>query len=244
MSDTYTARLIDAAEERATAYDGDDRDCIKTDVINAFFAGSAFHAQDTAWPADMTAPARTQYPALFRPVDGGRYLVTFRDVPEALTQADDEAGALEMAEAALATALDFYFEDDRLPALPSALQPGERLVTLPLESDLLLTQRTLAALREAASSVAVWWTMIEAQEELATGDLTTNLPDNKVVLHFMGSGASTMVTAGQLRGLMTATGNAAGLLATPADRAEYARMRQAYEDGAQHDDKRADDDGI
>lgn len=34
--------LINAAEERAKLYDGDDRDCIKADVMNAFFAGAEY----------------------------------------------------------------------------------------------------------------------------------------------------------------------------------------------------------
>jgi hypothetical protein len=38
-------KLIDAAEEYATSYDDDDRDCIKTDVMNAFFAGAAYTIQ-------------------------------------------------------------------------------------------------------------------------------------------------------------------------------------------------------
>lgn len=32
--------LIDAANERAALYEGDDRECIKTDVMNAFYAGA------------------------------------------------------------------------------------------------------------------------------------------------------------------------------------------------------------
>lgn len=34
--------LINAAEDHATAYEDDDRECIKTDVINAFYAGFKF----------------------------------------------------------------------------------------------------------------------------------------------------------------------------------------------------------
>lgn len=35
-------QLIDAAESYASAYDGDDRPAIKTDVMNAFYAGAEF----------------------------------------------------------------------------------------------------------------------------------------------------------------------------------------------------------
>jgi hypothetical protein len=39
-----TDALIDAAEAYAEVYDGDDRQDIKTDVLNAFFAGSKYEA--------------------------------------------------------------------------------------------------------------------------------------------------------------------------------------------------------
>ena len=35
-------KLIDAADKYADNYNGDDRENIKTDVINAFFAGSRY----------------------------------------------------------------------------------------------------------------------------------------------------------------------------------------------------------
>lgn len=58
----------------------------------------------------------------------------------------------------------------------------------------------LAAIRKEASAFSVWWAMIQAHEELAEQPI----PDNATILHFMGSGASTMVTAKQLRDMMTA----------------------------------------
>lgn len=42
LTEEELGALIEAAEHHAEAYDGDDRECIKTDVINAFFAGAAF----------------------------------------------------------------------------------------------------------------------------------------------------------------------------------------------------------
>jgi antitoxin HicB len=62
----------------------------------------------------------------------GGFVVSFRDIPEALTQGDDEKEALEMAEDALINALDFYFDDQRPVPLPSKAKRGERLVGLPL----------------------------------------------------------------------------------------------------------------
>jgi antitoxin HicB len=71
------------------------------------------------------------YPAKFEPAEEGGFVVTFRDIPEAITQGDDEEETVAMAKDALITAMDFYFEDKRQGPLPSKLDAGERLVELP-----------------------------------------------------------------------------------------------------------------
>lgn len=73
-----------------------------------------------------------KYPATFAPAEEGGFVVTFRDIPEAITQGDDEAEALTEAQDALVTAMDFYFEDNRPVPAPSKARAGERLVALPL----------------------------------------------------------------------------------------------------------------
>ncbi|MCC2972201.1 type II toxin-antitoxin system HicB family antitoxin [Massilia sp. IC2-476] len=73
-----------------------------------------------------------KYPATFTPADEGGFVIKFRDIPEALTQGDDEAEALLMARDALTTSIDFYFEDQRKVPPPSKVQEGVRLVSLPL----------------------------------------------------------------------------------------------------------------
>ena len=55
------------------------------------------------------------YPARIRR-DGEGFVVSFPDIPEALTGAETREEALAMAADALTTAMDFYFEDRR-PAL-------------------------------------------------------------------------------------------------------------------------------
>jgi antitoxin HicB len=72
------------------------------------------------------------YPAVLTGDPAGGFVVSFRDIPEALTQGEDEKEALEMAEDALINALDFYFDDQRPVPLPSKAKRGERLVGLPL----------------------------------------------------------------------------------------------------------------
>lgn len=71
------------------------------------------------------------YPAKFAKAMEGGYVVTFRDIPEAITQGDNLAEAREMATDVLLSAMDFYFEDHRPVPLPSVVQADEELVELP-----------------------------------------------------------------------------------------------------------------
>ena len=72
-----------------------------------------------------------QYPARFKKEPEGGYTVTFPDIPEAITQGDTFEEAMEMAEDALATALEFYFDDHRAVPDPSEPKRGQHLVELP-----------------------------------------------------------------------------------------------------------------
>ena len=71
-----------------------------------------------------------KYPAIFDSDIGG-FVVTFRDIPEAITQGDDEAEAVDMAKDALLLSMNFYFEQKRQVPLPSKPRRGERLIPLP-----------------------------------------------------------------------------------------------------------------
>ena len=72
-----------------------------------------------------------RYPARFEPAEEGGYVVTFRDIPEAITQGDTLEEARSEAADALLTSMDFYFEDRRPVPAPSKAQKGEELVALP-----------------------------------------------------------------------------------------------------------------
>ncbi|MBB3193918.1 type II toxin-antitoxin system HicB family antitoxin [Roseateles terrae] len=90
---------------------------------------------------------RFSFPAKFEPdADTGGYVVTFRDIPEAITQGDSLEDARAMALDALATAMEFYQEEQRAVPEPSALEPGEELVTLPvsMQAKLLLLNEMVA----------------------------------------------------------------------------------------------------
>lgn len=71
------------------------------------------------------------YPAKFTPAEEGGFVVTFRDIPEAITQGDDMDEAREMAADVLLSAMDFYFDDRRPVPLPSPAEEGEVAVELP-----------------------------------------------------------------------------------------------------------------
>ena len=70
-----------------------------------------------------------QYPARLTK-DGSNILVTFRDVPEAITFGANEKEALENAVDALATGLSLYIDSGKDWPKPSAAIDGERLVFL------------------------------------------------------------------------------------------------------------------
>ena len=86
-----------------------------------------------------------RYPVNLRR-DGKFILVSFPDIPEAHTQGEDEAGALEMAKDALETALDFYFEGARKVPSPSKPKRGQRSIELPasLSAKVLLLNEMIA----------------------------------------------------------------------------------------------------
>lgn len=71
------------------------------------------------------------YPAIFTREEDGRYSVLFRDIPEALTCGDSLDDAKEMAQDALITAMDFYFEDRRIVPMPSRPKKSDVLIELP-----------------------------------------------------------------------------------------------------------------
>ncbi len=70
------------------------------------------------------------FPCILAPDPPG-YVVTFPDIPEAITGGGDLEESLEMAEDALAAALGGYVADKRLIPTPSLPTEGQRLVAVP-----------------------------------------------------------------------------------------------------------------
>ena len=73
-----------------------------------------------------------RYPINLVPAPEGGYVVSFPDIPEALTQGDSREEALDAALGALITAFEFYFEDNEPIPLPSVVATGDDCVEVPL----------------------------------------------------------------------------------------------------------------
>jgi antitoxin HicB len=81
--------------------------------------------------------SRFSYGAKLTPdeTDGG-WVVTFRDLPEAITQGDDVEGALREADDCLEEAIAARIDDKRDIPVPSDLVQGEYGVCLPIQTAL------------------------------------------------------------------------------------------------------------
>lgn len=77
----------------------------------------------------MTSAFR--YPAQVEPNGDGGFIASFRDIPEALTEAWTEEELKKNALDALITAIDFYIEDRRPFPVPSKFASGDMAVELP-----------------------------------------------------------------------------------------------------------------
>ena len=68
------------------------------------------------------------YPAVLKAQAEGGFVVTFPDVPEAITQGEDREEALLYAVEALEVALSFYIDDRRPLPVPSKAKRGQPVV--------------------------------------------------------------------------------------------------------------------
>jgi antitoxin HicB len=72
-----------------------------------------------------------RYPARLEPQPEGGFVVTFPDIPEAITQGEDVEDALLHAADVLESAMDFYLEQGRPIPPPSRSKRGQKMVDLP-----------------------------------------------------------------------------------------------------------------
>ena len=68
------------------------------------------------------------YPVTLSQASEGGFVVSFPDVPEAITQGEDEVAALARARDALQTALEFYTDKGEKVPVPSKAKRGRHVV--------------------------------------------------------------------------------------------------------------------
>ncbi len=71
------------------------------------------------------------YPANFEKSEEGGFVVTFINLPEGITQGDTYEAAMEMAEDALISCVEIYFDDEKPFPVPRMVKKGEESVFLP-----------------------------------------------------------------------------------------------------------------
>ncbi|MDR3214310.1 MAG: type II toxin-antitoxin system HicB family antitoxin [Azoarcus sp.] len=120
--------------------------------------------------------------------DDGGFVVTFQDVPEAITQGDTVEEALAMAQEALETALEFYFEDKRAVPVPSKAKRGQNVIELPASLSakvLLLNEMVTQNIRPAELARRLNTTPQEVNR-LTNLRHTTRIDGIAAALHAMG----------------------------------------------------------
>ena len=80
------------------------------------------------------------YPANFMPAEEGGFVITFPDVPEAITQAETIADAFEQAADALEEALVGRINTGETIPPRSPSQPGQHMIALPAQTALKAAQ--------------------------------------------------------------------------------------------------------
>jgi len=94
-----------------------------------------------------------KFPVTLTPDEtAGGFVVTFPDIPEAITQGETLEEALAMAQDALETALEFYFEDKRAVPAPSKPKRNQHVIELPASLSakvLLLNEMVIQNVRPA-----------------------------------------------------------------------------------------------
>lgn len=77
-----------------------------------------------------------QYPAAFVPAEEGGFVITFRDVPEAISQGESIEECIEQATDSLDEAIIGRINDGEDIPAPSEREPGEYLIPVPPQTAL------------------------------------------------------------------------------------------------------------
>lgn len=73
-----------------------------------------------------------RYPVKLEAAEEGGFVVTFFDIPEAITQGEDVEDALRHAADVLESAIDWYIEEGKPVPTPSKPKRGQPVVELPV----------------------------------------------------------------------------------------------------------------
>ena len=136
-----------------------------------------------------------KFPVILTP-DGGGFVVAFPDIPEAITQGETREEALKMAQEALETALEFYFEDKRAVPEPSRLKRGQDAIALPasLAAKILLLNEMLAQNIHPAELARRLGTSPQAVNRLINLRHTTRIDGIGAALHVLGKNLEMRLT--------------------------------------------------
>lgn len=126
--------------------------------------------------------------------DGG-FVVTCRDIPEAITQDDDLDAALEAAEGALEAAIAMRIQDGLDIPVPSKAKKDEHLVSLPVAGA--MKAAVYVAMKEQGLSKADLARRMELDEKEARRILdpkhATKVPTLERALHALGKRVEVVV---------------------------------------------------
>lgn len=128
-----------------------------------------------------------KFPVTLTP-EGSGFVVTFPDIPEAITQGETREEALQMAQEALEAALEFYFEDRRPVPIPYECTQEEDAITLPasLVAKILLLNEMLAQNIRPAELARRLGTSPQTVNRLINLQHTSRIDGIDAALHVLG----------------------------------------------------------
>lgn len=137
------------------------------------------------------------YPCQLTPDEDGGFVVTFRDVPEAITGGRDHAEASVMAEDALANALAGYVHEEWQIPTPSDVGEGEVSVAVPsvVAAKLALYTAMKAKGVSRADLAHILGISEAAARRVANPDDRSNMDRVQQALRELGQGLKVEVTA-------------------------------------------------
>ena len=117
---------------------------------------------------------RFSFPATLTPdLEDGGFVVTFRDLPEAITQGDTLEECLAEAADCLEEAIAARIDDNLTIPMPSKLENGDKLVSLSLQ--MTLKSAVYLAMREAGVSAGKLAEIMNVDEKVVQSILDPGL---------------------------------------------------------------------